>query len=195
MDHGSALALRLSVRVETRNAGDGKRAPDDVKPSFCFTNDNTNNRSAWQMATSKLANILKFLTGGEPTPEERQHLVKEALLMTLARASSSDADIAPVEVETVRAIIKRATDEDVSAADVRVAAHSELFETSSLTNCLSRIGRKIGEEDRAMIARSLAEVIRSDLAVTKREVQFFNEVASALQVTPAGLAGLIADSS
>ncbi len=47
MDHGSALALRLSVRVETRNAGDGKRAPDDVKPSFCFTNDNTNNRSAW----------------------------------------------------------------------------------------------------------------------------------------------------
>jgi len=46
MDHGSALALSLSIRVETRSAGDSNRAPDDAKPSFCFTNGNTNNRSA-----------------------------------------------------------------------------------------------------------------------------------------------------
>jgi uncharacterized tellurite resistance protein B-like protein len=143
------------------------------------------------MSIAKLANVLKIFGGGEPSPEEERNLFKETLLMTLARASSADSSISPVEVETVRKIIKRVTDDDVSSADVRVAAHSELFETTPLTTCLSRIGRKLKVRDRVMVVQSLAEVIRSDVEVTAREVEFFDGIANALKVTPAELAGLI----
>jgi uncharacterized tellurite resistance protein B-like protein len=145
------------------------------------------------MSIATLSNVLKIFGGGEPSAEEERQLVKEALLMTLARASAADSQIHPVEVETVREIIRQATGEDISPADVRVAAHSELFESTPLTSCLAGIGRKIKAGDRAMIVRSLAEVIKSDVKVTAREVAFFNDVAGALKVTPAELAGLIAE--
>lgn len=145
------------------------------------------------MSIASLNNVLKIFRGGEPTPEEQRQLVKEALLMTLARASSADTNIHPVEVETVQRIIKEVTGEEVSAADIRVAARSELFENTPLEKCLARIGRKLKAADRALIARSLAEVIRSDVKVTRYEVVFFDKIANALAVTPAELAGLIAD--
>jgi hypothetical protein len=53
------------------------------------------------MATIDLGNVLKVFGGNKPTPEERKQLVKEVLLMTLARASSSDSNINSCEVGTV----------------------------------------------------------------------------------------------
>jgi uncharacterized tellurite resistance protein B-like protein len=151
---------------------------------------NTNYRER-HMSIAKLTHVLKIFGGAEPSPEEEHKLVKETLMMTLARASSADSSISPVEVETVREIIKRVTGDDVSSADVRVAAHAELFETTPLTTCLSRIGGKLKAKDRVMVVQSLAEVIRSDVEITAREVAFFDGVANALKVTPAELAGLI----
>jgi uncharacterized tellurite resistance protein B-like protein len=145
------------------------------------------------MNIANLGNIMKVFGGGEPDPQERQRLVKEAVLMTLARASNADADIQPVEVATVRRIVKRITGEDVSEADVRVAAHSELFETTPLDRCLARIRDRLDPRERVTIAQGLAEVIRSDVRVTDREVQFFERVAKALKITAAQLAGLVPD--
>jgi uncharacterized tellurite resistance protein B-like protein len=145
------------------------------------------------MTLSRLSHILGVFTGAPLDEEGRNALVKEALLMTLARASSADSNIHPVEVDTVRKIVKRETGEDVSAADVKVAARSELFERESLERCLRRIGHRLDDEDRALIAQSLAEVIASDVRVTDREVEFFNRMATALRVSPAQLAGLIPD--
>jgi uncharacterized tellurite resistance protein B-like protein len=142
------------------------------------------------MDISKLSNILKIVRGSEPSEEERQSLYKETLLMTLSRASTADANISPVEVETVQAIVKRVTGEDVSAADVRIAAASELYETGRLDHYLSHAARQLASEQRVEICEALAEVIRSDVKVTTREVEFFNTVASALKVTPAELVGL-----
>ena len=146
------------------------------------------------MKLAKLSNVLKIFGGGDPSPEEREELVKEVLLMTLARASSVDANIHPVEVKTVQRVIKEVVGEDVSAADVRVAARSELFERTPLQQCLSRMTRRLEPRDRAMIAQSLAKVITSDVHVTAREVEFFDSVAKALDVTPAQLVGLIPSS-
>jgi uncharacterized tellurite resistance protein B-like protein len=132
--------------------------------------------------------------GGTVTSDaERQNLFKEALLLTLARATSSDVNIRPVEVETVRKILQSATGEDVSAADVRVAAASELYETAALDDYLHAIGRKLGSRERAILVGSLAEIVRSDRRVSPKEIDFFNWAVSALRATPAEIAGLVED--
>ena len=143
------------------------------------------------MSMAGLKNILKIFGGSELTEEEKQALVKEAALMTLARATASDSNIKKVEVETVRQIVERVTGEHVSVADVRVAANSKLFESAPLERYLEDVGRKIDVADRLDIANALAEVINSDERVSSREVTFFNMVAGAFQLTPAELAGLI----
>lgn len=145
------------------------------------------------MSIADLSNVLKIFRGTDLTPEEEKHLFREVLLMTLARASSSDANIAPVEVETVQAIVKKTTGKDISAASIRVAAASDLYETASLEKFLSSCGRKLDATSRVTTVQALAEVIKSDTRVTSREVDFFDMVARALAVTPAELAGLIVD--
>ena len=143
------------------------------------------------MSLSGLKNVLKIFGGSEPTDEEKQALVKEAALMTLARATASDSNIKKVEVETVRQIVERVTGEEVTVADVRVAANSKLFESAPLERYLDDVGRKIDVSDRLHIANALADVINSDERVSSREITFFNMVAGAFQLTPAELAGLI----
>ncbi|TDJ30989.1 MAG: hypothetical protein E2O51_03555 [Gammaproteobacteria bacterium] len=145
------------------------------------------------MSIADLSNVLKIFRGTDLTPEEKKQLFREVLLMTLARASSSDANIAPVEVETVQAIVKKTTGKDISAASIRVAAASDLYETASLEKFLSSCGRKLDATSRVTTVQALAEVIKSDTRVTSREVDFFDMVARALAVTPAELAGLVVD--
>ena len=143
------------------------------------------------MSIAQFGSVLKIFGGSEPTAEEKQTLLQEVLLMTLSRASSSDANIHPCEVETVRDILKRMTGNDFSTADIRVAAGSEIYETAPLERYLASAGRKLAAADRAETVKALAQVIRSDAQVTSREVEFFNMVADALRITPAELAGLI----
>lgn len=143
------------------------------------------------MSISNFSNILKIFGGAEPTEEEKQELFKEVTVMALARATASDTNIKPVEIETVRLIIERVIGEDVSEAEVRVQANSKLFESEPLEKYLTRAGRVLDVKDRITIAEALAEVIVSDARVTSKETRFFNMVADAFQLTPAELAGLI----
>ncbi len=145
------------------------------------------------MSLVDFGNILKFVRGGEPTPEEKKQLFKEATLMALARATSSDTNIQNVEVEAVQKILIKVTGEEVSAADIRVAAESELFEKQPLEKYLSGVGRKLEAKDRMTIMHSLAEVIRSDERVSHFETDYFDMVARALQATPSEIFGLAAD--
>lgn len=142
------------------------------------------------MSIASLNNVLKIFGGGEPTEEERRRLYKEALLMTLARASHSDANVSPVEVETVQKIVERVTGESVTPADVRIAAGSELYEKAPLDHYLGRVTRKLRAHERSTIVCCLAEVIKSDVRVSPREVAFFDSVAQSLRATPAEIAGL-----
>ena len=134
---------------------------------------------------------MKIFGGAEPTEEEKLALRKEATLMTLARATASDTNIKAVEVSTVRDIISRVTGEEVTDADVRVAANSKLYESAPLEKYLASVGRKLDVQDRIDIAEALAEVIVSDERVTSKEIAFFNMVAGAFSLTPAELAGLV----
>lgn len=143
------------------------------------------------MAIIDLGNVLKIFGGDKASPEAHEQLFKEVLLMTLARASSSDSNTNPVEVDTVRRVLKEVTGEDISAADVRVAAASEIFERAPLEKYLSSVSGSLTASDRATVAKSLATVIRSDVSVSEQEIEYFNRIVAALGVTAAELAGLV----
>ncbi len=145
------------------------------------------------MSLVKFGNILKIIRGGEPTPEEKRQLVKETALMALARATSADTNIQRVEVRAVQQILKNMTGEEVSVADIRVAADSELFEREPLEKYLSGVGRKLEAKDRMTIIRSLAEVIRSDERVSHFETDYFDMVANALKATPSEIIGFVSE--
>ena len=142
------------------------------------------------MNIGKLANVFKLISGHELSPQAYNDLKKEALMMTLSRATSQDSQIHPLEVATVRRKVQELTGEDVSDADVRVAAHSALYETTPFKTCLQRLGQKLKPEDRASILHSLAEVLKSDATVEAAEAAFFDEIAVALNVKPSQIAGL-----
>ena len=143
------------------------------------------------MALSAFSSIKKLFGGSETSNSEREALFKEALLLTLSRAADADTSVRAVEVETVRRIVQRETGDDVTAADVRVASKSELYERAPLSSYLSQVSRSLLPSHRSAIVRCLQEVITSDREITVHEVDFFNQVVSALQATPAEIAGLL----
>ncbi len=147
------------------------------------------------MSIADLRNVLSIFGGSEPGPEAQQELFKEVLLMTLARASSSDANIQEIEVESIRGIVQRETGDDISVADVRLAARSDLYEKVPLRKYLASASRKLSAADRVRVVQTLAEVIKSDTEVSVLEIDFFNDIANSLKATPAELIGLAAGSS
>ena len=142
------------------------------------------------MVLTDLSAVAKIFRGGELSDSEKEELFKEALLMALARASSVDSNIHPVEVQYVQTIVKKYTGDDVSAPDVRVAAQSSIFETAPLEKYLATTAKKLDAEHRVHITEALAEVIKIDAHVSIREIEFFDMVASALKITPSEMAGL-----
>ncbi|HEY5623988.1 MAG TPA: TerB family tellurite resistance protein [Gammaproteobacteria bacterium] len=144
------------------------------------------------MSSANLSSVLKIFQGSSLSAEEESVLFREVLLMTLARATSEDSNVHPVEVETVQASIRKAIGEDIDAAEIRIAAKSELYETAPLEKYLSTCGRKLDAASKSATIQALAEVIKADTEVTSREIQFFDMVADALAVSPSQVAGLVA---
>ena len=142
------------------------------------------------MAIFNLNGVLKVFGGSEPSEAELAQLHKEVMLMALARATSADTNIKDIEVEQVREVLKKRTGEDVSAAEVRVAAQSAIFESAPLDRYLNTSAKQLSWQDRISIAEALAEIIKSDGRISDLEIGFFNDVAGALQLTPAQLMGL-----
>ena len=141
------------------------------------------------MAIADLKNALNIFGGSDV--DDAAELYKEELLMTLARAADADINIQTVEVDRIREILKEHTGEDFSAADIRVAAREELYAEASLRKYLASVRSKMSAKEKSETVGALAAVVRSDASVSCLEVDFFNRVSEALQVTPAELAGLI----
>jgi len=142
------------------------------------------------MSLVEFKSIRKFIGGGEPTPDERKELFKEAALMALARATSVDAHIKKIEVEVVQRILAETTGDEISGADIRTAAKSEIFERKPLDKYLSGVGRKLDSRERMTILHCLAEVLMSDEKITDSETTYYDMVAKALKATPSEIAGL-----
>jgi len=144
------------------------------------------------MAIADLKSVLKIFGGSDISDDQRSVLYKEVLLMTLSRAADADINIQHVEVDRIREILKEHTGEEFSSSDIRVAARDELYAQASLVKYLTSVRDKMASSDRADTVHALADVFRSDAEVSVLEIDFFNEVATALKVTPAEIAGLTA---
>ena len=144
------------------------------------------------MAIADLKNVLNIFGGADITEDDQNELFKEVLLMTLARAADADINIQTVEVERIQIILKRHTGEDFSSADIRVAARAELYAEATLRKYLGSVRKKMSDAHCAETIQALADVFRSDSNVSVLEIDFFDGVANALQVTPAQIAGLVA---
>ena len=144
------------------------------------------------MAIADLSSILRIFGESSPSEEKQKELYREVLLMTLARASSSDANIHPVEIETIQQIMQRETGQELTKADILKAARPELYESANLRKYLRSVRRQLKAEDRIKIVQALADVIKSDTEISVLEIDFFNQVADALRITPAELVGLTA---
>ncbi len=144
------------------------------------------------MAIADLKNVLNIFGGAEVSEEHESEVFKEVLLMTLARAADADINIQSVEVERIQEILKQHTGEEFSSADIRVAARAELYAEATLRKYLGSVRKKLTAAHRAQVIQALADVFRSDSNVSVLEVDFFDRVATALQVTPSQIAGLVA---
>ena len=144
------------------------------------------------MIRSSLTSILNLFQSG--SQQSKEDLFNEATLMILARATSSDSNINAREVETVQTIVKQTTGEEVTSADVRLAANSKLYESAPLDRYLASTSRALTFDQRLQIMSALVSVIKSDEVISNREVVFFNNVANAFRITPADVLGLRASS-
>ena len=143
------------------------------------------------MALADLKNVLNIFGGSDIGEDQQNELFKEVLLMTLARAADADINIQSIEVEKIQGIIRQHTGEEVSAADVRVAARAELYAEAGLRKYLAKVQGKMKPEHRAETIQALADVFRSDHEVSVLEIDFFDRVAESLGVTPSEIAGLV----
>lgn len=141
------------------------------------------------MISSGLNSILK-LFNAESEKQSITDVFNEAVLMTLARATIADTNIKRIELETVQTIVKETTGEDVSLADIRVAAKSKLFESAPLDRHLVSVGKVLDLKQKISLLESVASVIKSDERVSPREIRFFNIVAQSIGITAAELMGL-----
>jgi uncharacterized tellurite resistance protein B-like protein len=144
------------------------------------------------MAIADLTNVLKIFSGSDVGEDKQKDLFEETLLMTLARAANADVSIQNVEVESIQGILKKHTGKEFSQADIRVAAREELYAEATLVKYLRRAEKGLNEVQCSEIVQALIELFRSDQTVSALEVDFFNNVVGALNVTPAQIAGLTA---
>ena len=89
------------------------------------------------MALADLKNVLNIFGGSDISEDQQNELFKEVLLMTLARAADADINIQSAEVSRIQEIIKEHCGEEVSEADVRVAARAELYAEANLRKYLA----------------------------------------------------------
>jgi len=104
------------------------------------------------------------------------------LLMTLARAARSDANIHPVEIETIQQIMQRETGQELTEADIRKATRPDLYESVNLRKYLRSVRHQLKTSDRITIMQALADVIISDTRINVLEIDFFDRVADALRI-------------
>ncbi len=139
-----------------------------------------------------LSSVLEIFGESSPSEEKQQGLYREVLLMTLARASRSDANIHSVEIETIQQIMQRETGQELTEADIRKASRPDLYESVNLRKYLRSVQGRLNTENKTTIVQAVADVIKSDTQINVLEIDFFNRVVDALRITPAAQLGLTA---
>ena len=142
------------------------------------------------MSIRGLENLLRIFKGESSDGRDKDTLLEELFLTVLGRAISSDSNIAALEIETVQKLYKEASGKEVEAGDVRHAAQSEIFERNPLESYVKAARKELSNDDKQLICRSLQHLIAVDDHLNPLEIDFFNKMIGALDMTPAEIVGL-----
>jgi len=141
------------------------------------------------MALGDLIQVKKIF-GVSTEVKADAEVYREFMLMVLARETDADAYTHPAEVQVVQRVLEEHLGERVKSSDVRIAAHSRLYETAPLERYISRVGLRFSKYERYGLVSALIEVLKADGRVATAEVEYFNMVVSALDLDFADAAGL-----
>lgn len=130
---------------------------------------------------------------GEVPAGSDTDLFRELFVLVMSRATDADAYTHPAEIDTVQTVIKEELGEDLSAAEIRTAALSKVYESAPLERCLTDTAPRLSIEQRRAILRGLVHVMKADARISSREAEFFNMVVEALRLTAADAAGLLVE--
>ncbi len=135
--------------------------------------------------------FIKKIFGGEASlsGEEQTKLFEELLFLTLSRASRSDLDISEVEVSKIQEILKDVAGIESTEQEIRTAGMSELYEVAPLEKYVSKASTGLSKAQRITVVQALFNVISVDERVSQSEADFFNNVASSLDLSPIELMG------
>lgn len=141
-------------------------------------------------AAVAILGAVQLLTGGEKEEEgaEKMPLGNEVLLKVLAQGTRADTNIHEDEVAEVQRIFNELTGDEVSAAEIRVAALGEHYEDKSLRKYLSGVADQLNRDEKLRIAKALGQVIKADERISPNETGFFNQVVEALKLSPSDVA-------
>ena len=137
------------------------------------------------MDFGNFSSVLNIFGGSSASKEIQDELYKEVLLVTLAQASKADANIHPLEIETIQQIMRRETGQDLTEADIRKASWSDTYGPANLRKFLRRVQSQLSTQNKTTILLALVDVIKSDTKINVLEIDFFNRVVEALRITPA----------
>lgn len=146
------------------------------------------------MPVSTLSVLVHLLGGGSVSEEQQLELYRETLLLALARTAYADRNVADEEVAKAQELYCKHTGESLSVAEFKHAARSDLFETMPLQRNISRAATVLSIECRRDIVEALIALVKADENISPNEIEFFNTVVKALNVSYADVAGLIARS-
>ncbi len=142
------------------------------------------------MDFSNIRSVLRIFGGSSTSEKTQDELYREVLMMTLAEASRADANIHPLEIETIQQIMQRETGQDFSEADIRAASRSDSYRPANFRKYLRRARVQLNAENKATILQAVVDVIKSDAKINVLEIDFFNRVIKALRMSPAEQQGL-----
>ncbi len=144
------------------------------------------------MALGEFSSVRTIFGGSSAGEEIQGELYEEVLLTTLAHASRADANIHPLEIETLQRIMRRETGKDFTETDIRKATQPDMYESANLRRLLRRVQGQLNAEKKTTLLQALVDVIKSDTQINVLEIDFFNRVIDALRMTPAEQFGLTA---
>lgn len=121
--------------------------------------------------------------------EEQTKLFEETLFLTLSRASRSDLDISEVEIARIQQILKEAAGIEATEQEIRTAGMSELYEVAPLEKYAAKAAKGLSVKHRHIIVKSLYDVIDVDGKVSLTEANFFDSIATAMNLKPIELFG------
>ena len=140
--------------------------------------------------------FITSIFGGDTSlsGEEQTKLFEEMLFLTLSRASRSDLDISQVEITRIQQILKDVAGIDASEQEIRTAGMSELYEVAPLEKYAAKAAKGLTVKQRYTIVQALYDVIGVDGKVSLTEADFFDSIASVMNLKPIEMMGAEIDS-